>query len=301
MSDANILVVGSAGQVARALATSAPADGVRVTVLGRPQLDLTDRASVDAAVSAIRPSLVINAAAYTAVDQAESDEAAAFALNASGAGFLAEAAARLSAPILHLSTDYVFNGEKSSPYVETDKVDPLGAYGRSKLAGEVAVAAANPRHLIFRTAWVYSPVGKNFIKTMLRVAETREELGVVNDQIGNPTSAAEIAAALWQITALVQSDTARFSSGLYNLTASGEATWAEFAEEIFRASASLGGPVARVKRITTAEYPTPTRRPANSRLDGSKLSRDFGVKLPHWKTSTHACVQTLVTNRGWTS
>lgn len=301
MAQSIVLVAGNTGQVAQALVSSAPGDRFHVIALGRPQLDLTDRASVRSAVARVRPDLVINAAGYTAVDQAESDEAAAFSLNAVGAGYLAQAAAELGAPILHLSTDYVFSGEKPAPYLETDPVAPLGAYGRSKLAGEQAVASANPQHLIFRTAWVYSPVGKNFVKTMLRVAEMRDELGVVSDQIGNPTSAADIAAALWQIANKVLADRAGLEPGLYNLSASGEATWADFAEEIFRVSASLGGPAARVKRITSDEYPTPTRRPANSRLDGAKLSHAFGLILPQWQTSTHACVQQLVSNRGWTA
>ncbi len=301
MAEPIILVAGNAGQVAQALVSTAPSDQIRLTSLGRPHLDLTDPASVRAVVERVRPNLVINAAAYTAVDHAESDEASAHALNASGAGFLAQAAAEMKAPILHLSTDYVFNGEKKSPYVETDPVAPLGAYGRSKLAGEIAVAAANPRHLIFRTAWVFSPVGKNFMKTMLRVAETRDELGVVHDQIGNPTSASDIAAALWLIATQVMSNPDRIKSGVYNLSASGEATWAEFAEEIFRASAAMDGPVARVKRLTSDEYPTPTRRPANSRLDCTKLSREFGVILPQWQSSTHTCVQQLMSNRGWAS
>ncbi len=293
-----ILVAGKEGQVARALASAAPGTATVVT-LGRPQLDLTDPASIDAVIASVRPDIVINAAAYTAVDQAETDEEAAFAVNSVGAGALAAAAARIGAPILHISTDYVFDGSKASPYVEADPVAPLGVYGRSKQAGEEAVAAANPHHLILRTAWVYSPVGKNFAKTMLRVAGLREELGVVNDQVGNPTSAADIAAAIWQITQHISDDPARLLPGLYHMTASGEASWAEFAEEIFRASAELGGPVARVKQITTAEYPTPTRRPANSRLDSAKLSSAFGVILPHWQTSTRACVEQLIENKGW--
>jgi dTDP-4-dehydrorhamnose reductase len=300
MPELKALVAGGAGQVARALATSAPA-GVSVVALGRPVLDLTVKASVDAAVAQVKPDIVINAAAYTAVDQAESDEAAAFALNAEGPGWLAAAAAGIGAPILHLSTDYVFDGSKPTPYVETDPVAPLGAYGRSKLAGEQAVAAANPKHLIFRTAWVYSPVGKNFAKTMLRVGSAREELGVVHDQVGNPTSAADIAAALWQITAVITQSPERLQPGVFHMTAQGEATWAEFAEEIFKVSDAAGGPVARVKRITTSEYPTPTRRPANSRLDCSKLSQAFGVILPHWRESTRACVEQLVRSGDWAS
>lgn len=293
-----VLVAGRTGQVALALKHSAPA-GFEVTCLGRPHLDLTQRASIEAAVAALRPSVVINAAAYTAVDQAESDEAGAFAVNAEGAGHLAAAAARVGAPILHLSTDYVFDGTKDGPYSESDPVAPLGAYGRSKRAGEERVAEANPHHLIFRTAWVYSPVGKNFVKTMLRAASQREELTVVHDQIGNPTSAADIAASLWSVAGQVAADAAALKPGIYHMTGSGEASWAEFAEEILAVSAALGGPVARVRRIPSAEYPTPTRRPANSRLDNKKLSQTFGVILPQWPLSTRRCVETLIASGGW--
>ena len=301
MGDLKVLIAGADGQVARALADTAPATGLHVTALGRPHLDLTDPASINAVLDKERPDVVINAAAYTAVDQAETDEAGAFALNAEGAGQLAAAAARLGAPILHLSTDYVFDGSKPTPYAETVPVAPLGVYGRSKLAGEEAVAAANPRHLIFRTAWVYSPAGKNFAKTMLRVAEARGALSVVHDQVGNPTSAADIAAALWKVAGRITADPSALRPGTYHMTASGAASWAEFAEEIMRVSAALGGPSASVARITSAEYPTPTRRPANSRLDCTKLSRAFGVILPHWQTSTRACVEELVGTRGWES
>lgn len=296
-----VLVAGGSGQVARALAGGAPAEGIKVTALGRPRLDLTDKASIEAAMAAVRPDVVINAAAYTAVDQAENDEAAAFAVNADGAGMLAAAAAGIGAPVLHISTDYVFDGSKTSPYAETDPVAPLGVYGRSKLAGEEAVEAANPRHLIFRTAWVYGPAGKNFAKTMLRAAAGRGELGVVHDQIGNPTAAADIAAALWQVTARITEAPALFEPGIYHMAASGVASWAEFAEEIFRVSSELGGPAAPVRRISTAEYPTPARRPANSRLDCSRLAAAFGVILPHWRTSTRSCIEQLVRTRGWES
>jgi dTDP-4-dehydrorhamnose reductase len=300
MSRIRVLVAGGSGQVARALVDTAPASGVDLVALGRPGLDLTDPASIEAAVRSAAPSIVINAAAYTAVDQAETDEAGAHALNAEGAGLLAAAAARAGAPILHLSTDDVFAGDKPGPYAETDPTGPTGAYGRSKLAGEQAVAEANPRHAIFRTAWVYSPYGKNFARTMLRFAETREELSVVHDQIGNPTSAHDIARGLWQVALQVSADPAALVPGVYHMTASGEASWAEFAEEIFRVSAACGGPVARVRRITTAEYPTPTRRPANSRLDCSKLAREFGIILPQWQPSTQACIEQLVKVKGWT-
>lgn len=300
MSRIRVLVAGGSGQVARALVDTAPAADVDLVALGRPGLDLTDPASIEAAVRLAAPAIVINAAAYTAVDQAETDEAGAHALNAEGAGLLAAAAARAGAPILHLSTDYVFAGDKPAPYTETDPTGPTGAYGRSKLAGEQAVAEANARHAIFRTAWVYSPYGKNFARTMLRFAGTREELSVVHDQIGNPTSAHDIARGLWQVALQVLADPAALAPGIYHMTASGEASWAEFAEEIFRVSAACGGPAARVRRITTAEYPTPTRRPANSRLDCTRLARQFGIILPQWQPSTQACIEHLVKVKGWT-
>lgn len=299
MSKFRVLVAGGSGQVARALVETAPLADIDVAALGRPQLDLADPASIDAAVRSAAPDLVINAAAYTAVDQAETEEAAAHMINAEGAGLLAAAAARAGAPILHLSTDYVFSGDKPAPYTEIDPPAPTGAYGRSKLAGEQAVASANPRHAIFRTAWVYSPYGKNFAKTMLRFAGTREELSVVHDQIGNPTSAQDIAGALWDVARQLVKDPAALAPGVYHMTASGEASWAEFAEEIFRVSAACGGPVARVRRITTAEYPTPTRRPANSRLDNAKLAAQFGIILPQWQASTQTCVEQLIKVKGW--
>lgn len=296
-----ILVAGRAGQVARALSDADIPAGVEIVALGRPDLDLLDPASIDRAMNRVSPDVVINAAAYTAVDQAEADVANAFAVNTDGAAFLAKAATERGAPILHLSTDYVFDGSKSGPYVEADPVAPLGVYGASKLAGEQAVAAANPNYFILRTAWVYSPVGKNFVKTMLRLAETRDEVGVVADQIGNPTSAADIAAGLVAMARQIASDPAGAAPGIYHMTAAGEASWADFAEAIFVASAALGGPSARVNRIGSSEFPTPVKRPANSRLDCSRLSAAFGVTLPAWQGSTQTCVKELIGTRGWNS
>lgn len=301
MSERNILVAGRAGQVAHALATlSAPA-GVRIISKGRPDLDLLDVASIRAAFDSVKPDLVVNAAAYTAVDQAESEEEAVFALNATAPGELASQAARKGVPILHVSTDYVFDGTKAAPYTETDPVAPLGAYGRSKLAGEKAVAVAHPDHIILRTAWVYSPVGKNFVKTMLRVGAGRDELGVVDDQRGNPTSAVDIAAGIVKIAGQILSGAAPFKPGVYHMTAAGEASWADFAQYIFDCSAEFGGPVARVNRITSEEYPTPVRRPANSRLNSSKLAAAYDVELPHWQASTRDCVEQLVISGEWNS
>lgn len=301
MTSIKVLVAGRSGQVARELVRTVPAGQFEVIALGRPDLDICDAEAVRAAVDAHSPGLIINAAAYTAVDQAETDEAAAFALNADAPGVLAAEAARMSLPIIHLSTDYVFNGTKGAPYHEADPVAPLGAYGRSKLAGEQKVAAANPRHVILRTAWVYSAFGKNFAKTMLRLAETRDEVGVVHDQRGNPTAAADIAASVWQVAAKLLEIPDASLAGTYHMTASGEATWAEFAEAIFAFSEEAGGPVARVRRITSAEYPTPVTRPADSRLDSGRLAAALGVSLPDWQASARACVNELVETKGWTS
>ncbi len=299
MAKLKVLVAGGSGQVARSLAASVPAQGIEATCLGRPALDICDRASVQRAFDTVRPGLVINAAAYTAVDQAETEPDQAVEVNARAAGALAAAAAERGAPMLHLSTDYVFDGSKPAPYVETDPVSPLGAYGRSKLEGESLVTAANPQAVILRTAWVYSAYGRNFAKTMLRLADSRDEVSVVDDQRGNPTSAADIAAALWQIALRYAEDPASLNPGVFHMTASGEASWADFAEEIFRLSAGSGGPSARIRRITTADYPTPARRPENSRLDCRKLALAYGLTLPPWQQSADRVVSELIKTQGW--
>ncbi|MGE6699051.1 dTDP-4-dehydrorhamnose reductase [Hyphomonas sp. NPDC076900] len=301
MSRLNVLVAGRGGQVARALAASAPVDRVQAVCLGRPELDIRDADQIARVVDDVAPDLVINAAAYTAVDQAESEPDEARLVNAAAAGALAQAAAARGAPILHLSTDYVFNGEKPDPYLETDAVNPLGVYGQSKLEGEQRVAESNPQAVILRTAWVYSPWGKNFAKTMLRVADGRDELAVVHDQRGNPTSANDIAAALWAIALQYATNPKAIVPGVFHMTGAGEASWAEFAEEIFAVSSAAGGPSAHVKRITTAEYPTPTRRPSNSRLDCSRLAAVYGVGLSDWRSSTRSVVEELVKTKGWSA
>lgn len=279
-----LLVIGRTGQVAQALLETAPAD-ITLVAKGRPELDILNTASIAAALDLDAPDLVINASAYTAVDAAESDAAAATALNATGPADLARATAARSIPLIHISTDYVFDGASDRPYREDDPVSPLGVYGRSKLEGEHAVAALNPQHLIVRTAWVYSPVGKNFVKTMLRLAADREEVSVVSDQIGNPTSAHALAEALLQMARRVtqQPDASLF--GTYHASGTGEASWADLAEHVFAVSSSLSGPQARVRRIPSSGYPTPVTRPANSRLDCSKLQQTFGNRLPAWQES----------------
>jgi dTDP-4-dehydrorhamnose reductase len=288
-----IVVTGTSGQVATSLGGLHEPGRIEIVRIGRPELDLENPATIASAIAAARPDLVVSAGAYTQVDKAESEPDRAFRVNAEGAGAVAKAANTLGVPVVHLSTDYVFDGTKAGPYTEDDPVAPLGVYGASKLAGEQAVAAANPRHVILRTAWVYSPYGVNFVKTMLRLAGDRDELKVVADQLGCPTSALDIADAIVAIAGTLKSPQAG-KFGLFNLCGSGETSWAGFAEEIFRQSARRGGPSARVHPITTAEYPTPARRPANSRLDCSRLERVYGIRLPDWRSSLERCMTALI-------
>jgi dTDP-4-dehydrorhamnose reductase len=282
-----IAVTGSKGQVATSLlARTGPK--LEVVALGRPTFDLTDRAAVLAGLEAARPDVIVNAAAYTAVDKAEAEEALALRVNGE------EAAARLGVPLLHLSTDYVFDGSLDRPYLENDPTGPTGAYGRSKLAGEKLVAERCENSVILRTAWVYSPFGANFVRTMLRLNETRDEVGVVGDQRGNPTSALDIADGLIAIAARVKDDSSSALRGIFHMTGSGEATWADFAEAVFHEAEAHGRRSTQVKRIATADYPTPARRPANSRLDNEKLARVYGIRLPDWRQSVAACCARLV-------
>ncbi len=290
-----IAVTGRDGQVAQSLKErgSGRAD-VEIVLVGRPDLDLAAPSSVAPALKAARPDLIVSAAAYTAVDRAEDETELAHAVNGAGAGAVAAAAQSLGIPVIHLSTDYVFDGAKDGDYVETDPTGPIGVYGASKLAGELAVAAAGPRHAILRTAWVYSPFGANFLRTMLRVAAGREELTVVADQYGNPTSALDIADAILHIAPqLVSGRDDVF--GIFHLAGSGTTNWAGFARRIFEASRANGGPSARVKDIPTSDYPTKARRPANSRLSSAKFADTFGWTAPDWRDSTDLVVKRLLT------
>lgn len=288
-----LAVTGSKGQVASALLERA-GPGIEIVALARPAVPLEDRARVLAAVAAAQPDAIVNAAAYTAVDKAETEEAAAFAVNAEGAGHVAEAAARIGAPLLHLSTDYVFDGTLDRPYREDDPTGPTGAYGRSKLAGEARVAALCPNSAILRTAWIFSPFGANFVRTMLRLNETRDEVGVVADQRGNPTSALDLAEALIAIAGRLASDDSPDLRGVFHLTGSGEASWADLAEATFAEAHARGRRLTRVKRIATADYPTPARRPANSRLDNTKIAGVYGVELPPWRAAVAAACARLL-------
>jgi len=242
-----------------------------VRAFDRYGLDLADAPPLAAAVRALQPDVIVNAAAYTAVDKAESERDLAFAVNATAPRVLAEEAKRIGAMLVHYSTDYVFDGDKSSPYVEDDPARPINVYGESKLAGESAIQAAGCRHLILRTSWVYGPRGKNFFLTMKRLGKERSELRVVDDQVGAPTSSIAIADATAQLLS-------KGTEGLYHMSAAGETSWCGFAREIFR-RAGLATPVVG---IPTKDYPTPARRPRNSRLDCSRLKGVSGVALAPW-------------------
>lgn len=290
-----VIVIGKEGQVARSLVERAPAHGAKVVLLGRPKLDLADPSGIEDILLETGGDLIVNAAAYTAVDKAETELELAEAINGIGAGVVAGAAAAMNVPVIQISTDYVFDGTAERPYREDDEVHPLGAYGSSKLLGEQAVAAGTDNHVILRTAWVYSPFGKNFVKTMLRLAGERDEIGVVADQIGSPTSALAIADGIFSVGRnLLDKPQDQGLRGLFHMVGTGYASWAEFASEIFSISMRLGGPSAQVKPIATSDYPTPAKRPANSRLDCTKLEKVHGVVLPPWRESLEACVKRLI-------
>ena len=285
-----ILLTGCAGQLGRELKRSLACLG-DVVACDRRQLDLADPDALRTAVRAIAPDAIVNAAAYTAVDKAESETALAQAVNATAPGILAEEARRLGARLVHYSTDYVFDGRKPGPYTESDSPAPLSAYGHSKLEGERAIAAAGVRHQVFRTCWVYGLHGANFMKTMLRLGrrsiESGDELRVVGDQVGVPTWTRHLADA----TALVL---ARKDApdGLYHLASGGETNWHEYAQAIFATAIEAGvlDGMPKLRRIASADYPLPAPRPANSRLDCTRVRRDFGLALPDWRIGLADCL-----------
>ena len=283
-----ILLTGRTGQVGGELVNALAPLG-EVLACERSRLDLSDPASIIAAVREFNPAIIVNAAAYTAVDRAETESALAMAVNGAAPALLAEEARRLDALLVHYSTDYVFDGSKPEAYTEDDTPGPLSEYGRSKLAGDRAVQASGAKHLILRTSWIYGATGKNFLVTIRRLAAERAELRVVNDQFGAPTWARDIATATRAILARAAQGGA--PSGIYNLSAQGRASWYEFAAAILentRASAGRASP--QLVPIPTSEYPTPAVRPRNSVLSPAKLRRTFGVELPHWRTSLTACL-----------
>ncbi|OAP34043.1 dTDP-4-dehydrorhamnose reductase [Sinorhizobium americanum] len=290
-----LVVTGCMGQLALSLAEQAfGLPGIEVVSIGRPHLDLTRPGTIFPAIERSRPDLVVSAAAYTAVDAAEDDPGLAFAINAAGAGAVAEAAARLGVPVIHISTDYVFDGARKGSYVESDAPAPLSVYGASKLAGEVAVAAANPRHVILRTSWVYSPFGTNFVKTILRLAEDCDEIAIVSDQYGNPTSALDIAEALLDIADFFAQPRPGAAFGLYHLAGTGAVNRGDFARHVLAVSRVYGGPWADIRNVTTAEFPAKARRPANASLSTDSFTNAFGRALPAWQQSVEVSVRRLV-------
>lgn len=284
-----ILILGQKGQTAQSLLEATNAPSLTSRAFGRPELDIRDRATIDKAIGFFDPDILVNVAAYTAVDQAEREPEIAFAINRDGARHAAQAACAAGIPIIHLSTDYVFDGKSPSPYREDDVTAPLNVYGRSKLEGEYAVAEATSDYLILRTSWVYGPFGNNFLKSMLRLAKGGT-VRVVDDQIGCPTYASDIAEAILD---LCTSWSKLKLTGVFHLAAAGETSWFGFARHIFALSAKHGGPTAVVQPIKTAEYPTAARRPANSRLDCTRLRDATGISLPHWQDASNRCVGRL--------
>jgi dTDP-4-dehydrorhamnose reductase len=281
-----ILIVGASGQVGTELRRTLAPLG-EVVGVDRAEIDLADESALRALLRRERPGLVVNAAAYTAVDKAESDKEAAYAVNARAPAVLAQEAAALGAWLIHYSTDYVYAGDKAGAYVETDPTGPLSVYGASKLAGDEAIAAVGGQHIVLRTSWVYGAHGGNFAKTMIRLARERETLNVVADQFGAPTSSRQIAEITAQLAQQLPEDDDAALSGVYHLQGGGEASWHEFAVAIVEQLREADGASVRcrdVRAITTAEYPTPARRPANSRLDCGKLKQAFGVNLAGWRS-----------------
>lgn len=287
----SVLVTGGAGQLATALAQEGGADVVRV---GRPDFDFDRAVSIAETLRRVRPSLVVNAAAWTAVDAAEAEPEAAMRANRDGPAALAALCAEAGIPLIQVSTDYVFDGTKGVPYVETDPTSPTGIYGATKLAGEQAVLAANPRTLVIRTSWVYSATGRNFVKTMLGAARKADRLRVVADQIGCPTDARDLAVAILSVARTLAEGWRDEYAGLYHSAGEGETSWHGLACAVFAAAARHGQPTPVVEPIATVDWPTPARRPADSRLDCTKLARVFGVRQPDWRASLTRTVDELL-------
>jgi len=286
----NILIIGKQGQLSRELQLELAGDG-QVTALGHTELDLADPERIRQQIRQLRPELIINTAAYTAVDAAESNREQAFAVNATGPGVLAEEAASLGVPLIHYSTDYVFNGRKSAPYTEQDDPDPLSVYGASKLAGERAIQAVGGQYLVLRTSWVYSLHGKNFLLTMQRLLQERDRLSVVADEIGTPTWAGTLAQLTGRMVRTWR-DGKGGPWGLYHLTSTGETSWYGFACAIGEHLHQQGKACAEVTPIASKDYPTPAQRPLNSRLDCSLLQQTWNLQLPDWEAAMQQCLAT---------
>lgn len=286
-----IVVTGREGQLVRSLLERG--QGRDIVALGRPELDLETPGSARATILAAKPDLVINAAAYTNVDAAEDETERATRINGDGAAEVAAAAREAGAPVIQISTDYVFDGSAAEPYSEDAPTNPLGAYGRSKLAGEEQVRAANPDHVIVRTAWVYSPFGRNFVKTMMTLAETRDQLNVVADQRGNPSSAFDLADGLLSLADTLARDNRAPLGRTYHLAGTGPTTWFDFATRVFAECARLGLPSATATPIPTSAFPTKAKRPSNSMLGCARFERDTGFRMPDWRVSVAGVVDRI--------
>ena len=285
------MVTGGAGQLATAMEQEG---GAVVRRVGRPVFDFDRPASIFEAVQSIRPAFLVNAAAWTAVDAAEADPEAAGRANRDGPATLAALCADTGIPLIHISTDYVFDGSKGAPYTEADPTNPTGVYGATKLEGEQAVLAACPRAIVLRTSWVYSATGKNFVRTMLGAAQKTDKLRVVADQQGCPTAARDLAVAILAVVARLREGWQDGYAGVFHAANAGSTTWHGFAEALFQDAAQYGRPVPPVEPIATADWPTPARRPADSRLDCTKLSQVYGVRLPEWRSGLSRTVAELL-------
>ena len=289
-----VALTGATGQLGRSLIEKAAVrSGFEIVALGRAEVDLEQPGSAAEAIARLEPDVVVNAAAYTAVDQAEVEPDRAFRVNAEAPGEMASAAREIGASLIHISTDYVFDGRAQAPYREDSATNPQNVYGRSKLAGEEQVREANLNHLIVRTAWVYSPFGRNFVKTMMDAARTRESLSVVADQVGSPTSALDLADALLALLEVWGAKPERGLGETYHVAGSGQTSWCGLAQAIMAECAALGVPTADVIGISTADWPTKAVRPRNSVLDCEKFERDFGIRLPDWQLSVAETVRRL--------
>jgi len=297
----NILLTGCQGQVGWELARTLLPLG-EVFAANRSQADLSDLDGLRRAVQTIKPDVIVNAAAYTAVDKAETDQESAFLINAQAPGVLAEEAAKIGALLIHYSTDYVFDGSKAGAYSEDDQTNPLNVYGLSKLAGEQAIQASKADYLILRTTWVYAARGHNFVKSILRLAAEREELNIVADQIGAPTWARLIAESSAHILRQAQQERRQgtFNSGIYNLTSTGETSWHGFAEmiiELAKQQSALPIKTQRINPVPTTAYPLPAIRPANSRLSTQRLQQHYQLTLPSWKTALQLCMDDIFSSK----
>ena len=294
----HLLITGAQGQLGHDVAQAADQQGFDTQALPRSSLDITRADLVDQAIDARQPDLVVNCAAYTAVDRAEEEPEQAFAVNRDGPSHLAAACARHSIPLIHVSTDYVFDGTKDSPYNETDQIRPINAYGRSKAAGEAAVQAMTGRFVILRTAWVFGAHGNNFVRTMLRLGQERPSLRVVNDQVGCPTFTGHLAEAIMGIVAIYRTET-ELPWGIYHYGGQPPISWHGFADHIFTTARAMGVPlkIEALEAIPTSEYPLPAKRAANSRLDSSKFERVFGLQTGAWEDGVRAVVSAWLESR----